>query len=204
MSAYYDLFESPDVQHTGEPQPLYARFVPTGTMGQEEFIDRVHRFTGISHSLLQGAMNAFTDELRDSLANGWTVEFGDLGYFTPSLSSRRVMDKKELRSASVSLRGLNFRLSKQFFRELNGKISFERRPVRETSANASHVLSKEECLKLLQEYLQKYPCINRAQYSQLTGRNRKQAIVELNAFIQERVLAKHGMGKTVVYINFVY
>ena len=33
MSAYYDLFESPDVQHTGEPQPLYARFVPKGTMG---------------------------------------------------------------------------------------------------------------------------------------------------------------------------
>ena len=193
MSAYYDLFESPDVQHTGEPQPLYARFVPKGTMGQEEFIDRVHRFTGISHSLLQGAMKAFTDELRDSLANGWTVEFGELGYFTPSLNSRRVMDKKELRSTSVSLRGLNFRLSKQFFRELNGKISFERRPAQEASSNASRVLSKAE-------YLQKYPCINRAQYSQLTGRSRKQAIVELNDFILEGVLAKHGMGKTVVYV----
>ncbi|WP_294609093.1 DNA-binding protein [uncultured Bacteroides sp.] len=200
MSAYYDLFESPDVQHTGEPQPLYARFVPKGTMGQEEFIDRVHRFTGISHSLLQGAMKAFTDELRDSLANGWTVEFGELGYFTPSLNSRRVMDKKELRSASVSLRGLNFRLSKPFFRGLNEKISFERRPAQEASSNASRVLSKEECLRLLQEYLQKYPCINRAQYSQLTGRSRKQAIVELNAFIQGGVLAKHGMGKTVVYV----
>ena len=200
MSAYYDLFESPDVQNTGKPQPLYARFIPKGTMGQEEFIDRVHRFTGISHSLLQGAMQAFTDELRDALANGWTVEFGDLGYFTPSLSSRRVMDKKEIRSASVSLRGLNFRLSKQFFRELNEKITFERRPAQEASSDVSGTLSKEECLNLLQEYLQKYPCINRTQYAQLTGRSRKRAIVELNAFIQEGVLAKHGMGKAVVYI----
>ena len=46
----------------------------------------------------------------------------------------------------------------------------------------------------------KYPCINRTQYSQLSGRSRKRAIVELNAFIQEGVLAKHGMGKAVVYI----
>ena len=28
MSAYYDLFEKPDVRQTGEQQSLYARFVP--------------------------------------------------------------------------------------------------------------------------------------------------------------------------------
>lgn len=174
MSAYYDLFETPGIQNTEEPQPLYARLIPKGTIAQDEFINRVHRFTSISHSLLQGAMKAFTDELCDSLANGWAVEFGDLGYFTPSLKSHRVMTKKELRSASVSLLGLNFRLSKLFFRELNGEISFER--------------------KLL-----KYPCINRAQCSHLTGRNRRQAIVELNVFIQEGSLMRHGVVRTVVY-----
>ena len=33
MSAYYDLFEKPDVRQTGEQQSLYARFVPKGTPG---------------------------------------------------------------------------------------------------------------------------------------------------------------------------
>ena len=28
MSAYYDLYETPDVQNTGEKQPLHARIVP--------------------------------------------------------------------------------------------------------------------------------------------------------------------------------
>ena len=32
MSAYYDLFEKPDIRQTGEQQPLYARFVPKGTI----------------------------------------------------------------------------------------------------------------------------------------------------------------------------
>lgn len=123
MSAYYDLFEKPDVRQTGEQQPLYARLVPKGTIERKEFINRCSSFTGISRSLLEGAMAGFMDELRDCLANGWTVELGELGYFTPSLNCRReVMEKKELRSASVTLRGLNFRLGKEFYNELNEKF----------------------------------------------------------------------------------
>ena len=37
MSAYYDLYETPDVQNTGEKQPLHARIVPSGTYSQKEF-----------------------------------------------------------------------------------------------------------------------------------------------------------------------
>ena len=44
MSAYYDLFEKPDVRQTGEQQSLYARFVPKGTIDRKEFIERVHHF----------------------------------------------------------------------------------------------------------------------------------------------------------------
>ena len=54
MSAYYDLLEKPDIRHTGEQQPLYARFVAKGTIDRKEFIDRVHLFTGISRSVLEG------------------------------------------------------------------------------------------------------------------------------------------------------
>ena len=127
MSAYYDLFEKPDIGRTGEQQPLYARFVPKGTIDKKEFIDRVYLFTGISRSVLEGTMAAFMDELRDCLANGWTVELGELGYFTPSLScQRRAMEKDKVRAASVALRGLNFRLGKRFYEELGGKMKLER------------------------------------------------------------------------------
>ena len=176
MSAYYDLFEKPDVRQTGEQQSLYARFVPKGTIDRKEFIERVHLFTGLSRSLLEGAMAGFMDELRDCLANGWTVELGELGYFTPSLScTRQATDKKELRAASIALRGLNFRLGREFYKDLKGKM------------------------QLLDEYLQQYPCINRSQYARLAGRSYKQAVVDLNRFIEEGVLMRHGMGPSVVY-----
>jgi hypothetical protein len=52
---------------------------------------------------------------------------------------------------------------------------------------------------LLDEYLQQYPCINRSQYARLAGRSYKQAVVDLNRFIEEGVLMRHGMGPSVVY-----
>ena len=67
MSALYDLFENPP-SPDGEKQPLHARIVSKGTVDKEEFLDRVHKFTGISRSLLAGAMEAFANEARDLLA----------------------------------------------------------------------------------------------------------------------------------------
>lgn len=63
MSALYDLFENPP-SPDGEKQPLHARIVSKGTVDKEEFLDRVHKFTGISRSLLAGAMEAFANEAR--------------------------------------------------------------------------------------------------------------------------------------------
>ena len=51
MSIRYDLYETPDIQQTGEQQPLHPRVVINGTVDQNEFLDRVHKFTGISRSL---------------------------------------------------------------------------------------------------------------------------------------------------------
>lgn len=203
MSAYYDLFEKPDVRQTGKQQPLYARFMPKGTVERKEFLDRVHHFTGISRSLLEGAMAAFMDELCNSLADGWTVELGELGYFTPSLiCQREVMDKRELRAASVALRGLNFRLSKEFFNKLDKKMRLERYPQSSSkSESSSPLLSVEQRFRMLEEYLQQNPCINRAQYTRLTGRSVKQAVTDLNLFIEDGLLMKYGAGRNVVYVK---
>ena len=176
MSAYYDLLEKPDIRQTGEQQPLYARFIPKGTIERKEFLNRVHLFTGISRSLLEGAMASFMDELRDCLADGWTVEFGELGYFTPSLNCRR---------------------------EVNKKILLERHPQSSSKSESfTPLLSVEQRFRLLDEYLQQeQPCINRAQYARLTGRSVKQAVTDLNLFIEDGLLIRCGAGKNVVYMK---
>lgn len=59
--------------------------------------------------------------------------------------------------------------------------------------------SEEECLTIINEHLKKYPCITRTDYCRLTGHNKKQALSELNTFIERGVLIRYGAGKQVVY-----
>ena len=56
MSAYYDLYETPDVQNTGEKQPLHARIVPSGTYSQKEFIERVSRYQHFPQNMVDGVL----------------------------------------------------------------------------------------------------------------------------------------------------
>ncbi|KAB6238435.1 HU family DNA-binding protein, partial [Bacteroides xylanisolvens] len=125
MSAIYDLFETPS-PNKEEKQPLHARIVSKGTVDKEEFLDRVHKFTGISRSLLAGAMEAFANEARDLLADGWNVEMGNFGFFSTSLQCPPVKDKKEIRAASVQMKNINFRASRPFKKEVGDKMRLQR------------------------------------------------------------------------------
>lgn len=197
MSAQYDLYETPDIKQTGEKQPLHPRIVPKGTIGQDEFLDRVHKFTGISHSLLAGAMQSFQNELKDLLANGWIVELGEIGYFSVSLQGPPVMHKKDVRAQSIKLKNINYLPTKQFKREVGYDMRLER--TESLTRPKGNGRSEAECLALITAHLEKYPCMTRTDYCHLTGHDKKRALKELNAFIEKGILMRYGAGKQVVY-----
>ena len=197
MSAQYDLYETPDIKQTGEKQPLHPRIVPKGTIGQDEFLDRVHKFTGISRSLLAGAMQSFQNELKDLLANGWIVELGEIGYFSVSLQGPPVMHKKDVRAQSIKLKNINYLPTKQFKREVGYDMRLER--PESLSRPKGNGRSEAECLALITAHLEKYPCMTRTDYCHMTGHDKKRALKELNAFIEKEILMRYGAGKQVVY-----
>ena len=197
MSAQYDLYETPDIKQTGEKQPLHPRIVPKGTIGQDEFLDRVHKFTGISRSLLAGAMQSFQNELKDLLANGWIVELGEIGYFSVSLQGPPVMHKKDVRAQSIKLNNINYLPTKQFKREVGYDMRLERTEY--LTRPKGNGRSEAECLALITAHLEKYPCMTRTDYCHLTGHDKKRALKELNAFIEKGILMRYGAGKQVVY-----
>ena len=197
MSAQYDLYETPDIKQTGEKQPLHPRIVPKGTIGQDEFLDRVHKFTGISRSLLAGAMQSFQNELKDLLANGWIVELGEIGYFSVSLQGPPVMHKKDVRAHSIKLKNINYLPTKQFKREVGYDMRLER--TESLTRPKGNGRSEAECLALITAHLEKYPCMTRTDYCHMTGHDKKRALKELNAFIEKEILMRYGAGKQVVY-----
>lgn len=197
MSIQYDLYDTPDIRQTGEEQPLHPRVVFKGTIGQEEFLDRVHKFTGMSRSMLAGAMQSFQNELKDLLSNGWIVELGDIGYFSVSLQGPPATKKKDVHAQSIKLKNVNFRAGKQFKKEVGWQIKPERGESLTRPRGEGH--SEEECLSFIQEHLRKHPCLTRTDYCRMTGHDKQRAIHELNAFIAQGVLIRYGAGRQTVY-----
>ena len=189
MSAYYDLYETPDVQNTGEKQPLHARIVPSGTYSQKEFIERVSRYQHFPQNMVDGVLGAVIDELGSLLARGYIVELGELGHLSVSLKcTQKVMTKKEIRSESICFDNVHLRTSKNFKLKVRREMRLERVP------KSGRTVSKTEIP------IEKNGGITRIEYSRLTGVARLKAVDDLNTFIQEGKLRKRGAGRNVFYV----
>ena len=201
MSAYYDLYETPDVQNTGEQQPLHARIVPSGTYSRKDFLERVARSSQtFNYNVIDAVVGVVIDELAEALAEGHIVELGELGHLSISLKcTHKVMDKRDIRSESISLDNVHLRASKEFKRKIRREMELER------VGKSKHVARKvefsiEQRQQMLQEFLKSNGGITRLEYSRLTGLSRLKAIDELNAFIKNGILRKRGAGRTVFYV----
>lgn len=201
MSAYYDLYETPDVQNTGEQQPLHARIVPSGTYSRKYFLERVARSSQtFNYNVIDAVVGVVIDELAEALAEGHIIELGELGHLSISLKcTHKVMDKRDIRSESITLDNVHLRTSKEFKRKIRREMELERV---EKSKHVSRKVefSIEQRQQMLQEFLKSNGGITRLEYSRLTGLSRLKAIDELNAFIKNGILRKRGAGRTVFYV----
>lgn len=199
MSVNYDLYETPDLAKSGEEQPLHARVVLKGGYTAEEFVEQVTVFQHMPHAQVVGVIEAISKELRHLLLKGFSVELGDIGYFSLSLSvDKKVMDPKDLRSPSVSLKDINFRVNRQFKKDIESEIELQRY---HSPFRVKNPLDRERCLQRLEKFLEDHPCINRQDYAMLVGKTKIQALQDINAFIKDGVLKKYGSGRSVVYIK---
>ena len=199
MSVNYDLYETPDLAKSGEEQPLHARVVLKGSYTAEEFVEQVTVFQHMPHAQVVGVIEAISKELRHLLLKGFSVELGDIGYFSLSLSvDKKVMDPKDLRSPSVSLKDINFRVNRQFKKDIESEIELQRY---HSPFRVKNTLDRERCLQRLEKFLEDHPCINRQDYAMLVGKTKIQALQDINAFIKDGVLKKYGSGRSVVYIK---
>lgn len=199
MSVNYDLYETPDLTKSGEEQPLHARVVLKGSYTADEFVEQVVALQHMPHAQVVGVIEAISKELRHLLLKGFSVELGDVGYFNLSLSvDKKVSEAKDLRSPSVSLKDINFRVNRQFRKDIEGELVLQRchSPFR-----VKNPLEREKCLQRLEKFLEENPCINRQDYAMLVGKTKTQALEDINAFIEQGVLKKYGLGRSVVYIK---
>ena len=199
MSVNYDLYETPDLTKSGEDQPLHARVVLKGSYTAEEFVEQVVVMQHVPHAQVVGVIEAISKELKHLLLKGFSVELGDVGYFTLSVTvDKKVMNAEDLRSPSVSLKDINFRVNRQFKKDIESELVLQRY---HSPFRVKNPLDRERCLERLEKFLEEHPCINRQDYAMLVGKTKPQALQDIRAFLEEGILKKYGSGRSVVYIK---
>jgi len=197
MSVEYDLREKPNPKGDNTPQPLYPRFVSKRTISTEELIERVSESSSFTKGDVEGMLNLIANYTASYIREGYTVQLGEIGYFSGSLkATHAVMDKKDIRATSIYLDTVNFRASKWLKQHASGMIE---RAGRGHSKSAD--IGKEERLKRLNTYLDKNMFISRTQYTYITGLLKNKALAELKQLVDEGVLIKKGRGSQMVFIR---
>ena len=186
MSVNYDLYETPDLTKSGEDQPLHARVVLKGSYTAEEFVEQVVAMQHVPHAQVVGIIEAISKELKHLLLKGFSVELGDVGYFTLSVTvDKKVMNAEDLRSPSVSLKDINFRVNRQFKKDIESELVLQRY---HSPFRVKNPLDRERCLERLESFLEEHPCINRQDYAMLVGKTKPQALQDIRAFLEEGIL----------------
>jgi predicted histone-like DNA-binding protein len=199
MSVNYDLYETPDLTKSGEDQPLHARVVLKGSYTAEEFVEQVVAMQHVPHAQVVGIIEAISKELKHLLLKGFSVELGDVGYFTLSVTvDKKVMNAEDLRSPSVFLKDINFRVNRQFKKDIESELVLQRY---HSPFRVKNPLDRERCLERLESFLEEHPCINRQDYAMLVGKTKPQALQDIRAFLEEGILKKYGSGRSIVYIK---
>ncbi|MCD7972210.1 MAG: HU family DNA-binding protein [Candidatus Azobacteroides sp.] len=198
MAAFYDFRENPNPRGDGKKQALHPRIVSKGVIGTEKLIDEITYGSSLTGSDIQAVLVALADRIADHLQDGYQVELNGIGKFSATLKARPVMDKKEIRSVSVSFDTITFRPAKSLRKNVRrGKV--KRAPIG-TSFKHSSFLPAEESKARLIEYLSKNPFITRVEYMKLTGKLKGMALQDLNGWIEKGYLKRNGKTNSSVYM----
>ena len=196
MAADYDFRRKPNEKGDEELQPLYLRIVSKGTIDCKRLFREISEASTFTEGDLAGIMVSLQEKVSYYLSEGYHVKLGEIGYFSASLKARPVMDKKEIRSVSISFDNVNFRATKWFRRRSSGTVTRAKFGFQESSD-----MSEETRRLRLEAFLAKNHFITRREYSGLTGLLKGKAQRELNLLVENGVLNTRGYGNRIIYLK---
>ncbi|WP_304246604.1 HU family DNA-binding protein [Parabacteroides gordonii] len=193
MTAIYKMEKNPPKKGSSKKVVLHPRIIPWNTLNTEALISEGSKRSTYTGGDLKGAVRLIADMLAEKLNDGYNVYLDGIGYFSVSLHSRPVEDKKELRSESVHFKNVNFRCCAQLKKRLKN-IPLER--YKEPKKND---FSQEEKERRLLWYLGRHAYITTVGYQGLNGCTQYMARKELKQFVTDGLLIEDGTKRMCIY-----
>ena len=205
--AKYIKQEMVDLSGKGD-EKIYYRLQTERNIDFAELVQQIEQHHGLmNRGLIKNVMSHVVDEMAELLGKGYSVSIDGLGTFRASigLEEDKEMDTfdgddTKRNARSLRLTGINYRADKDLIKQANRHCKLERAG----ESRLHHTpYSKEERLKLAQQYLEEHGAMRVVEYMELTGLSRTKATLELKEFRQDAStgITFLGRGSTKVYVK---
>ena len=205
--AKYIKQEMVDLSGKGE-EKIYYRLQTERNIDFAELAQQIEQHHGLmNRGLIKNVMSHVVDEMAELLGKGYSVSIDGLGTFRASigLEEDKEMDTfdgddTKRNARSLRLTGINYRADKDLVKKANRHCKLERAG----ESRLHHTpYSKEERLKLAQQYLEEHGAMRVVEYMEQTGLSRTKATLELKEFRQDAStgITFLGRGSSKVYVK---
>lgn len=195
MSIEYDLFANPPKD--GETKPtLHARAINKHTISTNELADLIADLSTFSSADVKGAIKAISERLYHCLSNSNSVCLDGIGTFSVTLKSRPVENKKDIRSASVSFKNVEFRAAPELKHRLKSARIERREGTTERKAYNDDTRQKR-----ILWYIKNYGTINQTVAASINQCTRQKAKKDLEQLIEDNQIQKSWCGRRALYIR---
>ena len=204
--AKYIKQEIPDFNGSGEKK-IYYRMQRVLHFTGEEFVEWLSRSRPGERGHIAGVLQQVSDGLAELMAQGHTVAVDGIGTFQAAIGLKSDKEPDSLdeeqpsrNSQSLEVTGVNYRMDKQLVKKTNAQCRLERGG---TQRIRTQRYTRDERLRMAQEFLAKYGVMRIADYVSLTGLSRTAASLELKEFRNDPTtgITFKGRGTQKVYVS---
>lgn len=196
MSIEYDLFTNP--LREGEEKPtLHARAINIQTVNTDKLAETIEGMSTFTVADIKGAIKAIGERLCFFLSNSQSVHLEGIGTFSVTLKCKQqVVNKKDIRSASIEFKNVEFRADP----ELKKRLRNARIERREGTSNKKSYNSDIRQKRILW-YIKNYGSINQSVAASLNQCTRQKAKADLEQLLEDNQIQKNWCGKRAFYVR---
>jgi len=199
--------EMNDLNSSGKKRAYY-RLQTIRNLSGDEFIEiMAGRHAGVNPAMVKQVLYQAAEDMAFYMAMGYTVTLDGIGTFRPSLGMRRGKQMEEMEDGStkrnaqsICVNDINFKPAKRLIKRTNEECELER-----GGTNKLHrsPYTKEERLKLAQDFLENHPYMRVDDYKYFTKLSRTTATRELRQFSEqpESGIGWTGKGSYKLYVK---
>jgi predicted histone-like DNA-binding protein len=193
----YDIYKTPPIRGEREDH-FHARAVSAGVISFDKLKEEISYASSATPADVSHIIESIISQIKFHLANGESVQVGDLGTFSVGISGPCTTKRKAINATNLEVSDVHFRPKRKLISNIHKEAQFESAPIKRHSADYSEI----EIEALLTDYFRDHRYITRREFESVCASTRTTAYRRLNELTSGKypLLRREGPRNSSIYV----